>query len=104
MRILLLNQCFYPDIVSTAQHLTDLAVALAERGHSVTVVASRRGYDDPSIRFPAREEWKGITIVRIPSLALGKSRNCGGHSVSPATYSVAYCDWLFFPSLTSLWP
>jgi colanic acid biosynthesis glycosyl transferase WcaI len=72
MRILLLNQCFYPDIVSTAQHLTDLAVALAERGHSVTVVASRRGYDDPSIRFPAREEWKGITIIRIPSLALGK--------------------------------
>jgi putative colanic acid biosynthesis glycosyltransferase WcaI len=72
MRILLLNQCFYPDIVSTAQHLTDLAVALAERGHSVTVVASRRGYDDPSIRFPTREEWKGITIIRIPSLALGK--------------------------------
>ena len=72
MRILLLNQCFYPDIVSTAQHLTDLAVGLAERGHSVTVVASRRGYDDPSKRFPAREEWQGITIIRIPSLALGK--------------------------------
>ncbi len=72
MRILLLNQCFYPDIVSTAQHLTDLAVTLSERGHSVTVVASRRGYDDPSVRFPPREEWKGITIIRIPSLALGK--------------------------------
>ena len=55
MRILLLNQCFYPDVVSTAQHLTDLAVALAERGHSVTVVASRRGYDNPSKRFPACE-------------------------------------------------
>ena len=72
MRILLLNQCFHPDIVSTAQHLTDLAVALSERGHSVTVVASRRGYDDPNTRFPAREKWRGITIIRIPSLALGK--------------------------------
>src|ERR1039457_813681 len=72
MRVLLLNQCFHADVVSTAQHLTALAVALAERGHSVTVVASRRGYDDPSIRFPAREEWRGITIIRIPSLALGK--------------------------------
>ena len=72
MKILLLNQCFHPDVVSTAQHLTDLALALAERGHSVTVVASRRGYDEPSIRFPAREEWQGITIIRIPSLALGK--------------------------------
>ena len=30
MKILLLNQTFYPDVVSTAQHLTDLAVALAE--------------------------------------------------------------------------
>ena len=26
MRILLLNQCFYPDVVATAQHLTDLAI------------------------------------------------------------------------------
>src|ERR1039457_5813888 len=72
MRVLLLNQCFHADVVSTAQHLTALAVALAERGHSVTVVASRRGYDEPSIRVPAREEWQGITIIRIPSLALGK--------------------------------
>jgi glycosyltransferase involved in cell wall biosynthesis len=72
MRILLLNQCFYPDIVSTAQHLTDLAVALAERGHSVTVMASRRGYDDPRKRFPVHEEWRGVNIIRIPSLALGK--------------------------------
>jgi colanic acid biosynthesis glycosyl transferase WcaI len=72
VRILLLNQCFYPDVVSTAQHLTDLAVELAERGHQVTVLASRRGYDDPSIRFPKREAWKNINIVRIPSSGFGK--------------------------------
>ena len=55
MRILLLNQCFYPDVVSTAQHLTDLALGLAGKGHKVTVLASRRGYDDPALRFSARE-------------------------------------------------
>lgn len=73
MRFLLLNQCFYPDVVSTAQHLTDLAQELSERGHEVTVLTSDRGYDDPTKRFPRRESWKGLTILRIPSLSLGKS-------------------------------
>lgn len=72
MRILLINQCFYPDVVSTAQHTRDLACALAERGHEVTVIASSRGYDDPSVRFPAKELWKGIQIFRVPCLATGK--------------------------------
>lgn len=72
MKILLLNQCFYPDVVSTGQHLTDLAVKLAEHGHSVTVVASSRGYDNPEIRFPKRETWRNVDIIRLPALGLGK--------------------------------
>jgi colanic acid biosynthesis glycosyl transferase WcaI len=72
MNILLLNQCFYPDVMATAQQLSDLAVGLSEAGHKVTVIASDRGYDDPSQRFPRRETWRGINIVRITSLALGK--------------------------------
>ena len=32
VKFLLLNQTFHPDVVSTAQHLTDLALRLAERG------------------------------------------------------------------------
>lgn len=73
LKILLLNQCFYPDVVSTAQHLTDLALELTEHGHSVTVLTSDRGYDDAAVRFPQNEEWKGIRIIRIPSLSLGKA-------------------------------
>jgi len=73
LRILLLNQCFHPDVVSTAQHLTDLATALAARGHEVTVIASDRGYDDPTKRFKRRERWHDIEIIRIPSLSLGKT-------------------------------
>src|SRR5690349_18513259 len=73
LRILLLNQCFYPDVVSTAQHLTDLAVELTARGHEVTVVTGDRGYDDPATRFPRREQWQGITIIRVRSLSLGKN-------------------------------
>jgi len=73
LKILLLNQCFYPDVVSTAQHLTDLATELSARGHDVTLIASDRGYDDPRVRFPRRESWNNVQIIRIPSLSLGKS-------------------------------
>lgn len=72
MKILLVNQCFYPDVVSAGQHLTDLAVELSGRGHQVTVISSRRGYDDPRLSFPARERWSGIDIRRVPVLGLGK--------------------------------
>ncbi len=72
MKVLLLNQCFYPDVMATAQYLTDLAVGLVEEGHDVTVVASNRGYDNPSQRYPRRETWRGIKVIRISSLTLGK--------------------------------
>ena len=74
MNILLLNQCFYPDVMATAQQLTDLAVGLVEEGHSVTVIASDRGYDDPTRRFARRETWNGVKIIRISSLTLGKQK------------------------------
>jgi hypothetical protein len=73
MRILVLNQAFYPDVVSTAQHAADLAAGLTDAGHSVTAVASRRAYDSPSQLFAARESWHNVTILRVPSTALGKS-------------------------------
>lgn len=60
-------------MVSTAQHLTDLATTLASRGHKVTVIASDRGYDDPTTRFKRREQWNGIDIIRIPAASFGKT-------------------------------
>ena len=72
MKFLLLNQTFYPDVASTAQHLTDLALRLVERGHEVTVVTSRRAYDHPEKQFPKRELWRGIQIYRIGSTGFGK--------------------------------
>jgi colanic acid biosynthesis glycosyl transferase WcaI len=59
--------------VATAQQLTDVARSLAERGHEVTVIAGRRGYDNAQLRFPSRERWHGIEIIRLPSIGLGKT-------------------------------
>lgn len=72
MRFLLLNQCFHPDVMATAQQLSSLALELRARGHEVTVIASSRGYDDPTKQFSAHERWNGIDIIRIRTLGLGK--------------------------------
>jgi colanic acid biosynthesis glycosyl transferase WcaI len=72
LKILLLNQVFYPDVVATAQYLSELAVALKERGHEVTVVSSRRAYEHPETLFPAREQWRGVNIIRVFSTRFGK--------------------------------
>src|SRR5690348_11019348 len=77
MRILLLNQTFYPDVASTAQHATDLAAELAARGHAVTVIASRRAYHDPRRRFAKRETWRGVSIIRVSHSGFGKSSRLG---------------------------
>jgi glycosyltransferase involved in cell wall biosynthesis len=72
MRITVLNQTFYPDVVSSGQHLADLATAMADRGHEVTVVTSRRAYDDPATIFPKREIWRGVQIMRVFATGFGK--------------------------------
>ena len=73
MRILLLNQAFYPDVVATAQHAADAARALAAEGHEVVVVCGRRAYDSPASSYPPRENWEGVTIRRIWSTGFGKA-------------------------------
>src|SRR5439155_16984447 len=72
MKILLLNQAFWPDVVASAQQLTMLARRLSGRGHQVTVIASARGYDDADASFPRRQRWHSIDIVRISSFGAGK--------------------------------
>lgn len=74
MKILLLNQTFYPDAVATAQQLTDLAVYLTEQGHEVSVLADYRGYENREKTFPLSEVYKGITIHRLRSTGFGKQR------------------------------
>ena len=72
MRFLLLNQFFYPDVASTAQHAADLAGELARQGHQVTVLAGRRAYDDPRVSLPAGQWWEGIRIRRVWHTGFGK--------------------------------
>jgi colanic acid biosynthesis glycosyl transferase WcaI len=74
MRVLLLNQTFYPDEAATSQQLLDLAKLLKSRGCSVTVLASRRAYYDSKKLHPASDMVDGIKVVRVGCTGFGRSR------------------------------
>ncbi len=78
MRILFINQCYWPDYVSTAQHLTDLAEGLATRGHEVTVLCSRNPYTGGTAVFPKGERHNGVAIHRVATLGFGKKSGLRG--------------------------
>ncbi len=73
MRIILLNQVFYPDVAATAQHAHDLARHLVAHGHEVTAVASRSIYGQKGAALPAHETVDGIRIVRVGRSLFGKA-------------------------------
>ena len=97
LKLLLLNQTFHPDVASTAQHLSDLALALAERGHQVTVVAGRRAYDDPGKQFPKAETWRGIRIIRIGSTGFGKGAKWRRAADFASFFALCCLRLAFFP-------
>ncbi|MHC4996025.1 MAG: glycosyltransferase family 4 protein [Planctomycetota bacterium] len=73
MRVILLNQAFYPDHAATAQHAHDLARHLVARGHDVAVVASRSIYGSKGAALPKREVVDGIEVHRVGKSLFGKS-------------------------------
>ncbi len=69
MRILLLNQFFWPDSAATSQLLTDLARGLAENGHEVYAIAADGGYAPD-----AAGEAPPVRIVRVKALPFARGK------------------------------
>lgn len=81
MRILLLNQFFWPDASATSQLLTDLARSLAAEGHDVTAISSGAGgyaVTDTPAGAPA------VRSLRVKALPFG--RGTVGRLLSYATF------------------
>ena len=72
-RLLVISQVYVPDPAAVGQYMADAAEELAHRGARVRVLTSRRGYDDPSKKYPAREDLNGVEVVRLPLSSLGKA-------------------------------
>jgi len=65
VKVLFINQFFWPDVSATAQLLTDLASDLTRENVSVTVVTGRRAYGDTRELGPSREVHCGVQILRV---------------------------------------
>ena len=89
--MLILNQCFYPDVVATAQHGWDLALHLRKEGHEITAIASRSIYGAKGASLAKREVVQGVRIERVSASIFGKS-----------SILARACDFLFFYIL-ALW-
>lgn len=78
MRVVLLNQAFWPDVVATSQMSRDLADALAARGHDVVAVASRSIYGKSGATLPRREMIASpagtIRVERVAASVFGRPK------------------------------
>jgi glycosyltransferase involved in cell wall biosynthesis len=70
--LLILSQTYPPDPAAVGQHIADVAERMVERGWRVVVFTSRRGYDDPSARYPWWETLRGVEVRRVAFSSFGK--------------------------------
>ncbi len=89
MRILFVNQFFWPDLVATSVLLTDFARFLTEQGHNVTVLCGRGAYAgaDATTR-------PDVQILTVPCCQFG--RLPGARIASYATFLAGAVLRLFF--------
>jgi len=77
LRILILTQYFWPE----AFRINDLAVALAGRGHAITVLTGLPNYPGGSLfpgyslLGPSEEQHEGVRVLRVPLVPRGLRRS-----------------------------
>ena len=69
MKMLFINQFFWPDSSATSQQLTDMTTALAQRGHEIHVVSSRGGYAEA-----AASSAPPVTMHQLRSVAFTRGK------------------------------
>ena len=72
MRILLINQFFWPDSSATSQLLTDLARGLADRGHEVYSISADSQYNVASASAPPAVKMHHVKASRFSRGRIGR--------------------------------
>ncbi len=75
MKVLLINQYFYPDVAATAQLMTDLTEDLASRNIKMTVLTSNSRYNGGKLDGSRNGRQPNAKIIRVNSSSLGKRNN-----------------------------
>lgn len=87
-RVFFVNRYFYPDESATSRMLSDLAFRLAGQGMAVAVLTSRQRYEDPHARLPAAETIRGVSVHRVATARLGRTR-LAGRALDYASFHLA---------------
>ena len=97
MRILIINQFFYPDIAATAQLMTDLTEDLAKRNLDITVLTSNSNYLGGKLDLSKNGRFIPARIIRVNSLSFGR-RHVQGRVLDYLSFLVMIlCRSLFLP-------
>jgi glycosyltransferase involved in cell wall biosynthesis len=100
--ILIFSQVFVPDPASVGQHIADVAVELVRRGYNVRVYTADRGYDDPTARYPRRDNFQGVDVRRMPFSSFGK-KSILTRILGTASFMIqALLRGLFMPDLAGV--
>jgi glycosyltransferase involved in cell wall biosynthesis len=75
-KITILSQYFYPDVASTGQLMTELALGLKERGCDVRVITGQLSYYKKG-KLPAGEDYGGVSIKRVWHTRWDKNKKIG---------------------------
>ncbi|HCD31931.1 MAG TPA: glycosyltransferase WbuB, partial [Phycisphaerales bacterium] len=78
MKLLFINQYYWPDMAATSQMMTDLCPRLVRAGHEVHVLCSLGQYDDGTGNpAPKYEVQDGVHIHRVKASGFGKKSMLG---------------------------
>ena len=96
-KLVLLCEHFYPEMISTGMHMTELATRLAELGWQITVYTAKPtwGTDGDKDRSAPKEMvHEGVRILRVPTIGRQKG-NLLSRTVSAVTFvlSVSWALW-----------
>jgi putative colanic acid biosynthesis glycosyltransferase WcaI len=76
LNILIHCQVYWPDNTAVSQMITAVAEDTAKAGHSVTVVTSRKGYNQHAT-YSGSELHHSVNIVRVGGVSLNRHRTVG---------------------------
>lgn len=88
MRLLFINQYYWPDEAATAQLLADLAEDLAAAGHEVTVLCGRGRYSCKVVPADGKSLHRGVHIQRVWGTDWGRF-SFFGRILDMATFMIA---------------
>ena len=88
-RLVLLCEHFYPEMISTGMHMTELATRLAGLGWRITVLTAKPSWGtDDDAPVPREMVHEGVRIVRVPTIGSQKG-GLASKAVAAASYVVS---------------